>query len=84
MMTGADDDGGVIGLAEGFLDVGFGALEAKLGLHMIGAQGGLIDDRAEGNLVFEVRQEHGAGEVTRADDVDMGDGCGEFLRLRGE
>ena len=82
MMARADDDGAVCVFGKSGVGVGVGALKAEFRFDVIRAECGLVDHRAEGNLAFEVRQEHGAREIAGADDIDVRNRGGELLRFR--
>ncbi len=59
------------GGGEQLLRVGCRVREAELRADVIRAECRIVDDGAQGHAFLQLRQQHGAREVTRADHVDM-------------
>src|SRR6188508_981440 len=68
-MARGNKDGGFGFVGENGIGVGFGAFEAKTIFDVIGAEGGGVDDGAEGNFGDEAREKHGAREISGPDHI---------------
>jgi len=84
MASGDQHCGRRIASAEQFGGVRGGFLEVELRLDMAGAEGRLINDAPECQLLFQVRKQHGPGKVARADHVHAGDGRSDSPRAPGK
>src|SRR5882672_9836908 len=73
MMTRGDQDGDRRISAHYFRSICRHPAEAELRLHVGSAESRLVDDGSKSNAAAEMRQQHGAREIARTDDVETGD-----------
>src|SRR5207245_1596286 len=80
VMPCRDQERGRRWIIEQFARISRRRLKAEFRFGMLGTQGRLVHDGAEGDLALEVRQEHRAREVAGANDVQSSDRSQKFRR----